>query len=250
MIKLSTIKKSVFLTLFCFAFSSASANQAFSGFYMGASAGANFLTGKENFNYNHVNGVSNLTVAHSNFINKNSIAGLLYLGYGQSLFWDDFYLGGEVYLDFANRKAQTFDSVPALPGLAPFNVNNKIKINPLSYGLDIRPGFTIAESLLLYLRLGFGIYKIELSSIVADRIGALSLNNTFARTVNRTAFRVGFGLEQPLNDFLSIRADYICATLGKTSLSADLRRGVTRVSNQTEVNLVNHSAFLGLCLHW
>jgi len=237
------------------------ANDAFSGFYIGASAGGSFLSGQEdrNFTSTIIGTVTTLRGQTREGLRKNSYFGTAFIGYGGFFFCyqPNVFLATELFVDVANRNDTNSERLSTANNIDLLNTSSRLNIHPVSWGLDIRPGYKICDAL-LYARLGMGLHRITLNhnnAIFFTPPSSLASSNS--KSIDRAVLRLGLGFEHPLCDCLTLRADYIYTYLGKISTSlSDSRRVVadiprTQVINSnSQVNLCNNAVMLGLVWHW
>lgn len=245
---------------------SVNAGDAFSGMYAGIAGGASFLTGSEIRDHivssQRAGDVFSTTGKHG--ISKNSFYGMVYAGYGRCLCWDNTYFGTEAFIDFANRDNDNFSSSTpgAVRGGGSYKYQSNIRIHPVSYGLDFRPGYKIADCILLYARVGVGINTLTANSQVGSPLPASDdinqLISTEYRKRTHAVLRLGLGLEQPLCECLTLRVDYIYTRLGKISVTGTSGAGVEEdgvpyrasLTHNSQFNLENHAVTLGLAWHF
>lgn len=248
--------------------SAAIADDAFSGMYAGVAGGGSFLTGHINKNQTFTSpfAVERYSADSKYGISKNSFLGVIYAGYGSSFCWDNTYLGTEAFIDFANRDDDNFIRSTGIgpQGFGSFDYTTNVKIHPVSYGLDLRPGYKIAECILFYARLGVGLNTFTTNSQGSSRLANSAvftpLTATGVKKVTRAVLRLGLGMEQPLLDCLTLRVDYIYTYFGKIGITADgSRTGATggdvviynaTVNNTAQMNLANHAVTIGLAWHF
>lgn len=243
------------------------AHDAFSGFYSGVSAGGAFYSGQEDNLFQHIQpntgqNVSSFEVPSKHYLRKNSFMAAAFLGYGDYLCWNDtknIYLGIETFIDVANRDTHTFESAMNQDnGNTIFSLSSRTRINPFSYGIDLRPGYKFTECTLFFARLGVGFNTITISGQVTDTFSQgqtrTTIINAPSKTFTRMVLRMGLGLEQELCECLTLRADYIYTYFGKGTLedsASGINAGVqATANNRTEVNILSHAVMLGLSWHW
>lgn len=259
--------KSIFrLISSCILFSStlltgttAIANDVFSGFYLGASAGGSFLSGYEDGSLSTtLSGIGSLTATSRYSLNKNSYFGTAYIGYGNFLSCQpNVFLGTELFVDVANRNDTIFSNSD-LFGSPLFTSSTRVNVHPVSWGLDIRPGYRICDAL-LYTRLGMGLHRITLTHNTRDIfVGAPLFGTSNSKTIDRATLRLGLGFEYPICDYLTLRADYIYTYIGKTTVTDENSRQLVigeiprtqKTASRSQVTLCNNAVMLGLAWHW
>ena len=196
-----------------------------------------------------------------NGLRKNSFAGSIFAGYGFGC--EPFYIGAEIFVKGANFKTRSSNSdssgsrliindgnVLPGPGAAWFGSNTTqslssdthIKLNPIEFGIDLRPGVLLTCDTLLYGRVGVTWNKISVRTdssasvtfnsatpdIGFSAIGAtaavspaLTVGNSISNKKTKAAFRVGGGLEQIFCDCLAVRLDYTFTYYGKVCVSGE-----------------------------
>lgn len=232
----------------------------FSGFYVSALGGGSFFNGTEDALFNRTTipevGLGSFSAPGNHPIRSNSLIGMLTLGYGET-FCNQGYLGGEFYVDWTNHKDTTHVAT-RINGLnvTAFDHRAGLRVDPFSYGFDLRPGYQICDPSLLYVRVGVGVKRVRQFANVR---GTLFGNNTFvdishstSRAKTRAVLRLGLGFEYALFENLNFRADYIFTYLGNYSVQTEFSRTTNifeslRISNH--LHLVNNAFLFGLSWH-
>jgi opacity protein-like surface antigen len=169
---------------------------------------------------------------------KYTGTGAIYLGYGHFIPNSCFYLAGEIFGNWAARnnalrnaayQANLGGSIfeqyyVSLTGLT------SSKLRRSEFGIDIRPGFMMDTNTLLYGRIGLAFNKLTTTNTndfaftgLAPLLPALTTSHSYlnqSKTKNKTALRLGLGLEYHVADNLSVTADYIYTYYGKVNTSA------------------------------
>jgi opacity protein-like surface antigen len=133
-----------------------------------------------------------------------------------------------------------------------------VKLNPVEFGVDLRPGWLVSPDTLLYGRVGVAINRVRLQSA---SLGVLSIPGypIIAGTLlapssskNIAGLRLGMGVEKHISPHLSLRADYIFTYYGK--IHADQSFSIPSLplafTNNADVKLMNHSVMLGLSYYF
>jgi opacity protein-like surface antigen len=261
-------------------FSSLASNSdtCFKGIYAGISGGGSFTTSDEDVS---VEGIfepvadAHVPLTFSNDLKKDAPKGAVYVGYGYN--FHPFYLGTEIFADLSQYQMASsgvgggslLDNTTLQPDLVfQSNVNVTTKLNPFEFGADLRPGWLLTANTLLYGRVGAACNKLSLDSDATTAISflspgltpeTLSLALPLSSSVNRIALRLGGGIEQRLNKYLSIRADYIYTDYGSISVngstsatlnSVNVGPLATDLSNSTSVKVINNTVMLGLSYYF
>ncbi len=233
------------------------AEDYFTGPYIGASGGASFFGGQIDSLFQqsgtNIGNPVNISLSHS--VRKNSFTAAAYTGFGYS--WNNVYLGAELFADVANRNDADTLLAFSTNGVTNVQIRNKIRIHPLSYGIDFRPGYEIWDCSIFYARLGLGFHRVSTQSLVLFAIngggGAPTafINSDNLKAVTRPVFRMGLGYEQALMESLSFRIDYIYTNIGKyllegNSPTATSGAASSAIQTTTQTNLINHAIMAGL----
>lgn len=231
----------------------------FTGYYVGFFGGGSYLEGSENSQLSRQftpEIVVGFTVPQKHAVRSNSLIGMATLGYGET-FCNNGYLGAEFFVDWSNQNNTVYQSAQNNNRGTIFSLSSRIKIDPVSYGLDVRPGYKICEAALLYVRLGMAVKRVSINLVqvitTEDEINS-HLTSASARGVTRAFPRVGLGFEYALTDCLNVRADYIFTYLGNFShvdtSSRNLAAAVIQTRATSSVHLVNNAFFFGICRYW
>lgn len=239
------------------------ASGPFSGFYAGVLGGGSFLSGNENFViFQRRNGVIGHAIPIAHGFKDNSLIGMAVLGYGVP-FCNGGYLGGELFADWSNHKPTT-TNLRSIEDIAASytEYNSRVRVEPVSWGFDLRPGYQIADCSLLYTRVGVGVKRIthyftNYTRLTGDA-GPVTTTHSFSRGITRGVLRLGIGFEQALTDNLSFRADYIYSYLGSyyatgaSSVATVVEEAATLLSTNTETrhHLYNNTVLFGLNWYW
>ena len=219
-----------------------------------------------------------LGVSSNHAQRKNQFSGAIFAGYSYAC--EPYYIGAEIFVKGSHYKAKTssnalfalnvdafaevesttlaapvsdFDVEASVD--APYTVSSSMrtKLNPVEFGIDLRPGVLLTCDSLLYGRVGVAFNKLRLdvdttssvalnaSAEVTGDNGAIIiaggvsrgpfLTETIAsRSKKVAAFRIGGGLEQRFCDCLYLRLDYTFTHYGKISTCSDAKRDLARVS--------------------
>jgi opacity protein-like surface antigen len=236
------MKKTMLLSsipVFLLAATSGFANgTVFDGFYFGGSAGGAFVTAEPKISVSDVytnrdqGGPFNTVLNANDVLKKNAFKGGIFAGYGKS--WDVWYLGMEAFVNYENfTESDTFNSNGSTefsepnPSSAMFyntTVYTNTTIDPFQVGVDVRPGFLLTPTTLLYMRFGSAFSTIKMNTETTFYGASVKSNpESFATTLTDSqsksvmALRAGAGLEQHLTNQWSIRADYVFTYYGKLS---------------------------------
>ncbi|MBS0288656.1 MAG: outer membrane beta-barrel protein [Proteobacteria bacterium] len=202
---------------------------------------------------------------------SNSLKGAIFAGYGQA--WNQFYFGGEIFVDLARYKNYnsveddfTLGSPNGIVGqfltYAIVTGNSThTKLNQFQYGLDLRPGVLLTPTSMLYGRVGFAINDLDLNSdsfVLASDVGDIeggSLALSLSEEKDKVAWRIGLGLEQSILPCLSCRLDYIYTYYGKARVTGDVTTFVNPsffiiLDDDTFVKTYNNTVMLGLSYYF
>lgn len=148
----------------------------------------------------------------------------LYLGYGQ--YFNNWYLGGEVFGNWNDANDSWSATVPA------GTYNSKFEANA-NYGLSLLPGVKVNDTTLAYLRLGWNWANLKgVESFTG--IGSFSKSNT------SNGFQWGLGLETLLMANWSVRGEYNHTSF--TSFTSNSGTTFNPSDNQVLVGLSYHFA--------
>lgn len=217
----------------------------FTGFYAGGEGG-----GIEN-----IANTNSLTAASNIFLFRNPIAfdvltnhqranlwngsgvGQIHFGYSLPNIPKPWYLSAEIFSDFSSHVMSMssvasghYEDIFQTPPPAEVSqyvvtlwTKTKIKLNDFEYGIDVKPGFYLTHSSLLYGRIGAVINKVDINSnnllnilypAAGSNVPTVSrLDTSFDK--NTIGLRLGTGIEQYLAHNFSINMDYIFTDYGK-----------------------------------
>lgn len=207
----------------------------FNGFYAGLTAGGSFVTAEETLTSTNeiefLDGPSHADYSTSTTSNINAKLGhnaaisSLYGGLGAT--WQSVYLGAEIFGNYSNYQmnyGEHLGRFPATDQVHPTyslsaDWQNSPRLSPFQYGIDLRPGFFIKPSLLLYTRFGYAKAKIIQANNTQETIdyddSASSKENFSTSTHHETSgLRIGGGFEYIINEDWSLRFDYIYTAYG------------------------------------
>lgn len=252
-------------------------NNSFNGFYAGIAAGGSFTSGRENT----LGGGSHLfsdfvqtfvsTTSSRNDLIDNALKGAVYAGYGHT--WQLFYLSAEIFADISNYNMRSSGGDGFKQILSPVlqirsAYSTKVTLNPIEYGIDLRPGILLGPDTLLYGRIGTAINQLSLDSNVngtEEQFPPIFVRETFggtfpfSTTKTRAALRLGLGIEQHISPQLAVHADYIYTDYGKITIdssatqsviSADSGPVISTISSNSNVKVTNNSVLLGLSYYF
>lgn len=261
------------------------ANSVFDGAYLGAGLGGSFTRGDLKAEPNSAadfdpqegappNDIS-AALSATNTLKRNSFAGNLYAGYGHA--WQPLYLGVEAFIKLANYKmnyaASTTATKTAGGGSYTLTDNlataSEVKLNPLEFGIDLRPGVLVTPNTLLFGRLGVAFNKLTLNSTTTtsgEYTNGAGFTKNFSGAITNTAsksvpgLRLGLGLEQHLNEHLALRLDYVYTYYGKISTNNSTAPLIDdgsgtgtvtgTVTDHTSAIVSNHTVMLGLSYYF
>jgi len=185
------------------------------GFYVGAGLGYN--------NYRIRQSISN-TLATGTILNTSPILSTsgfmeeLLGGYGRYFDW--FYIGGGAFFNYS----QASNSL----SINTYSSNTTLRY---SLGASISPGFTITNLGLIYTRLGFvrSFFKYHEDG---------SAEGYVSRTAWANGLDVGIGIEAPIYQQISLRAEYNYAFYGKFESNIDTM--FSPANSQFMVSIIYH----------
>lgn len=258
--------KLVSLLLLSMPLSTVHADTAFDSFYTGISVGQSLTTANVNFDVAaQVVVPAVLNASASTYLlqtlKKNAPAASVFAGYGFS--YDPFYFGGEFSFKKTNANASATNAAAfTVAGTNTFNVvsTTSVQLRSVEFALDARPGIVLTCNSLLYARVGVTRNELTLKTVqnlTAAATGfpqaTFPIPQTNARNV--TGLRLGGGLEQKIDQYLSLRLDYIYTHYQRMQINnaasiAVGGGGSASLSNSTNVKAINHSFLLGLSYFW
>lgn len=228
----------------------------FNGFYFGGALGGNIFSANNHLTANTVVTVpaplGEVTNYGDNGLNNsfldNSLIGALYAGYGR--IWNRWYLGAEIFGNFSQYESQrflqnndnVFQNIDQQGFLIFVNapINNQsitqLKVSPVQFGIDLRPGFLLNSDLLLFANVGVAQAKVTLQNrltsngeliFILPPPGDLLLSTPFAnnefliRQKDVSALRLGLGTEYSMTPQLSLRASYTYVYYKDINISGD-----------------------------
>ena len=252
---------------------------AFNGPYFGAEFGESLASSNQT-----VNSTVNLGVNQSYFsstqpfnINSSMVrsapAGSLFAGV--SHVWDLFYLGGELALSNSYYKMGSSSAsgiTRTYLGMATISGNQSVtttaNISPTQLGVFLRPGVMLTPTSLLYGRVGASAVNVRYST-TSNALRAITQTQPTAqpapyfqmpltlqtnKKVTRAAFQIGTGVEQALNDKLTLRLDYLYSYYGTIrTTAAEQSTGIDEFaltgSGTQSIRMYAQSIMLGLSYH-
>lgn len=169
-----------------------------------------------------------------NVYNHNGLASID-LGYGHFYCDTRFYWAFEIFANWAKRKdtinTSTIDNEVFFLGTedVTLSTSTTVKLNNTEYGIDFRPGYLLDMNTMLYGRLGLAFNQLKVTNNATFTFSRTDVDfGSFAATSpvqgsksgNKTAVRLGFGLEHLITDQLAVTFDYIYTYYGKEKTSA------------------------------
>jgi len=170
-------------------------------------------------------------VQHDIPVYSNQIIGALYIGYGEFINDNNFFLAGEITGNIANRK----NSLENFANTYIVNIDNhSIKSNTIislwqgEFDFDLRPGYPLGKNLLTYGRFGLAVNQLNMTTKNNFLFTHFAAPNepddetiTYSSSLKKeeqhtvTGFRIGGGLEYHLYENFAVTADYIYTYYGK-----------------------------------
>lgn len=259
----------------------------FNGFYAGIEGGGTEAVAKVNrsisvnnlFLFRNVDLPESISNHQSANSWNSSGMGEIYIGYGLLTIPKPLYLSTELFANYSRNRitAESFANkdyinifITPPPNVRPLYIvsllnKTNVKLNDLEYGIDIKPGFYLSPSSLLYGRIGAAITDLELDSnsllelsfpFSGINVPQLPLNKESDK--NTVGLRLGLGIEQYLNHNFTINLDYIYTDYENFKINntgniinlVDTVSGPTFIvtpnafSNRTKISLTSHQ-FMG-----
>ena len=174
---------------------------------------------------------STLSVEQNTNAAENSFLGNIYLGYGSLLYSSPWYLGAEVFANIAqhdmttNAYASNTTTSQCCTIKNTLNSHTEAQLSPVEGGIDIRPGYLITATTLLFGRVGVAFNELKYDQ---DNTFVLNANSSSASPgaeldISQDKFvaglRLGFGLEQYVGKGFALSANYVWTDYGKVSAS-------------------------------
>ena len=189
----------------------------FKGAYMGAGGGVVLNEAQSSILVTPVQQINfTLNYRDSPREKSTSILGTLFFGYGFQV--RRFYFGYEAGFDIAKRVFKLKREVRGNAQIIAYSSKLELALN--EFYVDILPGFAFETSTLVYFRLGLTLGDVRL----LGRVEQLSTATGQQALVDRNAFnqvddvpggmRFGFGVEQYLRKYFSVRFDWIYSNYG------------------------------------
>lgn len=175
-----------------------------SGFYVGAQVGYDMYRIRDDIDAG--DGFGN-TIDTDPALNANGWAGGLFLGYG--MYWDNFYLGAEIFGNASGAKSD-FDTTLVDEFGDVLEIDHDVKVKS-EYGISLLPGVKINNCALFYLRVGYNWAKIDndIDLTYTDAFDSdfnFSVGGDESKTVH--GWSGGLGIEAALADNWSVRTEY------------------------------------------
>lgn len=161
-------------------------------------------------------------------ISAEGFAGGLFAGYG--MYWDAFYLGGEVFVNTTGADSNWNINALATDGVFTSKFDPEV-----SYGVSILPGYRLNDQTTGYVKLGYVRQDTEHKGSIG---GAAEVK----KSSDQDGFAYGVGMETLLHGNWSVRADYTRVDLGSetNTLSAGNTVKYDVYDNQFMVGVVYH----------
>lgn len=214
---------------------SATPDNHFQGFYVAASVGAVQGTAASSATLNSSSGLilpslpsfGSSTFSRSLSLNENSAIGALAVGYGQA--WQNFYLGTEAFINvsqyhISNSALSIRSSRPGLLGGLPLPTDTtqslSTNLSAVQYGIDLRPGFLVDPSTLIYGRIGVVEAKTTLNTSFSSSNASFLSSSNPQKSQYTPGLRLGFGLAHAISEHWNLTLDYIFTSYGSVESSA------------------------------
>lgn len=212
----------------------------FSGWFLGAGLGASYLTTDVDTTIQPTRDSTSLpSTTFSNDINDTEIAGDLFAGYG-NVFNDNYYFGGELSVIYAptNKSAEQTTQVNVGSDES-ITTQNEMKIkNDFSYTADLKFGYLVTHTTLIYLLAGAEYTKFDCTanntwpndSSFPNGGGSFTIpaqQNNYTFSKSEIAFMPGIGIETFMTDSLALRLQGTYAAYGSFTNSRHYDFNVT-----------------------
>lgn len=165
---------------------------SFSGFYAGAQAGVNSVSGKQTVDSN---------VADRNLKNdagSKAFIGGLFAGYGMGV-GSCTYVGGEVYVNFGNNNVNLL-------------TNNTVKQTlkgTYNFGAKVRLGYTVSQQSMIFLGLGMERAKWQVKETIGGNAAVAGRNpGSYKKNKASFAFAPSVGMDMFINKNLFLRGEF------------------------------------------
>jgi len=249
---------------------------AFNGSYVGAEFGASLAYANQTIiNNTDLNVPIDGITFHSNepfnlysSMLRSSAAGSIFAGIGHT--WNQFYMSGELvlsnaYYGMASSSISGISrtiNIDAITISGNETVTSTANVSPTQFGLFLRPGVMLTPTSLLYARVGTSVINIRYDTTNSSQktltIGASGL--AFPTTlhankcITRAALQLGAGLEQAINDKLTLRLDYLYSYYGSIKMystqSNNFDTFLITANGSQSVTLNAQSIMLGMAYHF
>jgi|GEM_PF-1624800 len=236
----------------------------FDSLYVGGSIGGNLLQGRQtgiSTGSLTTGGTSNLFIFEPNTdYFKEVFTGEVFAGFGHQ--FGCLYTGLEVFGQYSRLHAShARESIHAFPLEDAFEgstVNNRVAIGPWHYGIDLRPGFLLTPTTLLYGRVGVTgtQLKFRTNASTVFSIGDESPTTAFEDTSkkHRHYLRYGLGIDKMINPNLALRFEYVFTNYRSLNVggssSGPAFGSVIGIAESSKVKLKTHELQLGLSYYF
>jgi opacity protein-like surface antigen len=272
----SCVYRGMFLCWLGFAVPLSAGAQSFHGLYAGGELGGTMASVNQtllnNVNLDVVPGgtfQSSSPFRLDDSMVRNAAAGALVAGYGQS--FEKFYLGGELSLSSGYYKMTNSSNTGLSRLIGTFgnvtiasaeSMDTQVNLSPVQFGVMLRPGILLSPTSLLYGRIGTSFatvhYYTHLVAIkkIDQNPPVLNFPVTMQsrQDAHRAALQLGLGLEQAVNDRLTVRLDYLFSSYGRinqtTAQSSTIDPIVLNATGSQSARIYTQSMMLGLMYYF
>jgi len=205
------------------------------GFYVGVQGGYDMYRLKEDVN---LEDTDEDELETNPKLNANGWVGGAFLGYGK--YWDNFYLGAEIFANASGAKSDMDTTLETSDGDI-LDLDTDIKVKS-EYGISLLPGIKVNDDTLFYVRLGYNWARVDVDTDVETNVGGFVVGgggDDDSETVH--GFNYGVGIETLLVDNFSLRAEYTYTKYNDTDSGDDSVDNDLKISdNQFMLGLIYH----------
>ena len=219
----------------------------FSGFYTGVQAGINSTTGNLKIDGYAVNPDANPVSNYKATTGSKAFLGGLFTGYGMGV-GSCAYVGGEVYVNFANDKNTMFDTSSLCSDARTFKITAK---QNLAMGAKIRLGYTFSPKAMVFLGLGleYAKWQLKCENITPSTVLAqVGIDTETKKHIATVAFAPSLGMEAFLTKNIFVRGEYtyVVGTNQKLAPQQVTTRVPAKITADVKANLDQQRFTIGL----
>lgn len=201
---------------------------SFSGFYAGAQAGVNSVSGSETF-----------TAAAGDVktdLGKKSFIGGLFGGYGMGV-GSCAYVGGEVYVNFGNNNVNLL-------------TNNTVKQTlkgTYNFGAKVRLGYTVSQQSMIFLGLGMERAKWQVKETIGGNAAVNGRNpGSYKKNKASFAFAPSVGMDMFINKNLFLRGEFTYVLAPSVKVAGGRDTPVAGTNQTAKIKATQQRFTLGL----